>query len=306
MGASEQSGRPEREDVTDAGAAMRHVAGAAGPATVGIGSQWGRGTGVVVAPNRVLTNAHNVAGAEVGVSFDGGRTEVGAVVGADLDAELAVVEVDTGDATAVVPSEQSADVGTAVIAVANPGGRGIHVTPGYVSAVGRRFRGPRRRRLAGAIEHTAALVRGSSGGPLFDQRGGWLGLNTHRLGGGLYLALPVDAALLAAIDRLATGETSSRPRLGIAVAPPGAARHLRAAVGLDERDGVLVREVDPDGPAAAADVRRGDLLVAVAGVAVADVDDLHTALAVHDPAVLLVVGLVRGTDELEVDVDLTS
>lgn len=272
-----------------------------GPSTLGIGHQWGRATGVVVGPDRVLTNAHNVGGDRVGVVFADGRTDVGTVTAADVDAELAVVEVDTGDLPSLEPGTGEVGLGTPVVAVANPGGRGIHVTPGYVSAIGRRFRGPRRRRVAGAIEHTAPLVRGSSGGPVLDRDGGWIGLNTHRLDGGLYLALPVDERLLAAIDGLARGEVPTRPRLGIAVAPSEAARRLRAAVGLEPRDGLLVREVDPEGSAAAADLRRGDLLVAVAGTAVANVDDLHAALAAHDPGQALSVHLVRGTEELDLE-----
>ncbi len=294
------------DDTVGVSTAMRRAAAVAGSATVGIGQRWGRGSGVVVAPGRVLTNAHNVADGEVGVVFDGGRREVGMLAAADVDAELAVVTVDTGDVEPVTPSTAGVELGDLVVAVANPGGRGIHVTPGWVSAVGRRFRGPRRRRVAGAIEHTAPLVRGSSGGPVLDRHGRWIGLNTHRLDGLLYLALPVDQAMLSAVDELARGETPGRPRLGIAVAPSATAQRLRTAVGLDERDGLLVREVAPAGPADRAGVRRGDLLVAVDGVAPSDIDDLHVHLAAHDPASPLVLSVVRGVDEHEVTVDLSG
>lgn len=292
--------------IEDLSSALRRAADTAGAATVGIGNRWGRGTGVVVGPSRVLTNAHNIADADVGVVFADGRAEVGSLAAADVDAELAVVEVDTGDIEPLHPATDPVEVGSPVIAVANPGGRGAHVTPGWVSAVGRQFRGPRRRRVDGAIEHTAPLVRGASGGPLLDLHGHWIGLNTHRLDGGLYLALPVDAPLLAAIDALGRGDAPRRPRLGIAVAPASAAKRLRAAVGLEERDGLLVRDVADDSPAQRAGLRRGDLIVAVGGTEPTGPDDLHATLASHDPSRPLAISVVRGVEELDLEVDFAG
>ena len=72
------------------------------------------------------------------------------------------------------------------------GGGGVRVTFGTVSSLGRNFRGPRGRLITDGIEHTAPLGRGSSGGPLVDPEGRLLGINTHRPGDGLYLALPAD------------------------------------------------------------------------------------------------------------------
>jgi serine protease Do len=195
-----------------------------------------------------------------------------------------------------------AGIGTAVVALADPGGRGLRATVGFVSSAGRAFRGPRGRRIAGSIEHSAPLPRGSSGGPLVDVRGRLLGLNTVRLEGGLILALPADAALRARVDALAKGETTQRPRLGVALAPPRASRRMRAAVGLPERDGLLVRAVKEDSPADKAGVARGDLLVAVEGRQLGSVDDLFDALETTAGALTLTV--VRGTEEREFDVAL--
>src|SRR6185437_13455059 len=105
-----------------------------GPAVIGLGQGWGRGSGFVIDANRILTNAHNLRGDEVTVTFHDGRRETGPV-----------------------------------LALANPGGRGLRVTPGFVSSTMRRLRGPRRHRSGFAIEHTAPLPRGSSGGPLLDR-----------------------------------------------------------------------------------------------------------------------------------------
>jgi serine protease Do len=284
------------------------IAGAAekvGPSVVGLGRGWGRGSGVVVASGRVLTNAHVLRGDEVAVAFADGETRLGRVAGADEDLDVAVVAVDTGDAPAVAWEPDRAGrlgIGAAVLALANPGGRGLRVTLGTVSAAERSFRGPRGRRIGGSIEHTAPLPRGSSGGPLVDSDGRLLGLNTVRMDGGLILALPADAALQRRVEALATGEAESRPRLGVALAPARAARRMRSAVGLPERDGLLVRGVVDDSPAARAGIARGDLLVAAGGAQLRGVDDLFDALEAGRDALELTV--VRGAQEREVSVAL--
>ena len=130
-----------------------------------------------------------------------------------------------------------------MLALADPSGRGLRVTFGLVSATGRSFRGPGGRRVGGSIEHTAPLPRGSSGGPLVDPDGHLLGLNAVRREGGLILAVPADEAVRARVAALARGEATGRPRLGVALAPPRHARRMRSAVGLPERDGLLVRGV---------------------------------------------------------------
>jgi serine protease Do len=112
--------------------------------------------------------------------------------------------------------------------------------------------------------------------------------------GGLLLALPADAALRDRIGALGRGEAPTRPRLGLALAPPSAARRMRAAVGLEPRDGLLVREVEPGGPGAQAGLERGDLLVAAGGRPLAGVDDLFDALAAAEGELELTA--LRGAD----------
>jgi serine protease Do len=193
-------------------------------------------------------------------------------------------------------------IGTPVFALADPGGRGLRVTAGTVSAAPRSLRGPRGRAIEGAIEHTAPMPRGSGGGPLLDAEGRLLGLNAVRLDGGFILALPA-APLRARLDELAAGRSRAPRRLGVAIIPSRAARRLRGAVGLPERDGVLVRAVQEGTPAAAAGLERGDLIVALDGHAVRDVDDLYSALdaAAAEDARLAV---VRGVEERELQVSL--
>jgi serine protease Do len=283
------------------------VAGAAetvGPSVVGLGRGWGRGSGVVTAAGVVLTNAHVLRGDEVAVSFADGRTEHGRVAGADPDLDLASIAVDTGDAPPVAwdPERPGAvGIGEPVFALANPGGRGLRATFGLISATGRSFRGPRGRRIGGSLEHSAPLPRGSSGGPLVDAEHRLLGLNSIRLEGGLILALPADAAMQRRAEALAAGSAPARPRLGVALAAPRAARRMRAAVGLPERDGLLVRGVERKSPADKAGIERGDLIVGVNGTALSSIDELFDALEAAEEIRLEV---LRGTDAREVSVSL--
>src|SRR5437870_8557955 len=288
--------------------AVGTVAEKAGPSVVGIGGGWGQGSGVVVAEGKVLTNAHNVRGDEVTVVFGDGRTATAQVAAADLDGDLAVLSVDTAGAPAIEwPKEAAAPgVGAPVFALSNRGGRGLRVTFGLVSSVGRGFRGPRGRRIAGSIEHTAPMAQGSSGGPVVDASGRFLALNTNRAGEGFYLALPADAELRQRVEALSKGESPFRPHLGIGIIPGRMARRLRRAVGLPDRDGLLVRVVEEGSPAAAAGLEQGDYIVKVAGADVASGEALYRAMEGLQPGATLELTLLRGTEERTVTLTLAT
>jgi S1-C subfamily serine protease len=283
---------------------IQHVAQRVGNSVVGVGQRWGVGSGVVLGNDQVLTNAHNVRGDEISVTFPDGHTATGRVLGLDVDGDIAVVGVETGDLPAIEWATDGAPgIGAPVFALSNPGGRGLRVTLGFITGVERSFRGPRGRRITGSIEHDAPLLPGSSGGPVVSREGRLLGLNTHRLGEGFYLAIPADETLRGRVDALGRGESKSRARLGIGVAPSDVARGLRRAVGLPDADGLLVRLVEDDSPASRAGLAVGDLITQAAGQPVAGTDDLFKALETASDGVIELV-ILRGADERTVDVQL--
>ena len=285
------------------GTSIRQLADGAGASVVGIGQRWGAGSGIVLGEGQILTNAHNVRGDQVTVTFADGRTAEGSVAGRDIDGDLAVINVDTGGVLALLwASAMPVEIGMPVFALANPGGRGLRVTFGFVSGIERTFRGPRGRRITGSLEHTAPLLPGSSGGPVLNADGQLLGINTNRLGEGFYLAIPADEALRGRADALARGDSAEAPRLGIAVAPGHVARRLRRAVGLPDSDGLLIREVTEDSPAARAGLAQGDLIVAAAGQPMNSPDDLFDALQAARGSGTIELSIVRGTDERAVQV----
>jgi len=278
--------------------AARAVVTSVGPAVVTIG-RTRRGAGIVVAAGRVVTNAHNLRDRTTQVAFSDGRVTQATVTGLDIDRDLAVLAVDTADASPIVWAEHPVQAGDVVFA-AGPNNYGGRVTMGLVTTVGRAFRGPRGRRIEGSIEHSAPLARGSSGGPLVDRHGHLVGLNTHRLGDGFTLAVPADADLRRRIEDLGRGVVPERKRLGVAVASADVTRRLRRAVGLPDRTGLLVRGIEPNSPAADAGIEEGDLLASAAGTELTETDVLFAVL--ERDATTLDIVVVRGADERTVTV----
>ena len=206
------------------------------------------------ADGRVLTNAHNLRGDEVTVTFADGRSD--ARHGRRRRRRRRPRRRSTS--TRPAPRRSRGRDGTQ-LAVGDrrlrrrgePGGGtagdGRHRVRGRAGVPRPRRPADRRQRRAHGAARAGLVRRRRS----LDAPGRLLGLNTNRIGEGFYLALPADAALRERVDALGRGESPKRPRLGVAVAPSHVARRLRRSVGLPERDGLLVRGVEDGSPAAA-------------------------------------------------------
>ena len=257
-----------------------------GPSVVGLRGD-ARGTGIVIADQRVLTTAGNLSGDQAEVVFDDGHTESASVTGLDRRRGIALLSVDTRGRVPLEFGTADHGIGTAVVALANPWGHALSAAPGFIAS--------RRERPAG-LAHTAPCPRGAGGGPLVDAAGGLVGVNATRLAGGFVLAIATDAETRARVAALAAAEQRSDRTLGVAIAPAREARRLRRAVGLEQRDGLLVRAVAPDSPASRAGIQRGDMIVAVGVTPIATVDDLLAQLETDEAE--LAMTIVRGADEL--------
>jgi S1-C subfamily serine protease len=240
----------------------------------------GAGSAFVIAPDGFLvTSAHVVAGTRSAVaSFPDGR-EVGAsVVGADALSDLAVLRSEAGDLQPVnLGDAEGLRVGQLVVAIGNPHGYASSVTAGVISGLGRSLpvaeRRGSRRLIENVIQTDAALNPGNSGGALVQSDGQVIGVNTAVAGVGLGLAIPVNTATRSIVFTLMRDGRVRRAHLGVAVAPR--ALPPNAAARLGRRQAVQILEVLDGGPADRAGLVRGDLLVAIDGVPVADATDLQ-------------------------------
>jgi S1-C subfamily serine protease len=226
----------------------------------------------------LLTNAHVVGRAGGGTAlFSDGTSAAFTVVGADSLSDLAVVRasgpapppVELGEADQLV-------VGQLVVAVGSPLGLAGSVTAGVVSALGRSLptrSGSAARLVEDVIQTDAALNPGNSGGALADAQCRVVGINTAVAGVGLGLAVPVNATTRRIISALMRDGRVRRAYLGLVTVPAPLSAQLQARFG--RPSGLRVAEVVPDGPAARAGVRAGDLLLAAADHPVRAAQDLQ-------------------------------
>jgi serine protease Do len=276
----------------------RRVAESVGAATVTVGRD-GRGSGFVVAPGHVLSNAHHLRDRTTQITFADGSVRQATVHGSDMDGDLVVLAVDTGSITPLTWTTDAPAAGDAVFAVSR-GRHGLRTTFGMVSAAGRTFRGPRGRAVTDAVEHTAPLGRGATGGPLVNPTGKVVAITTARVGDGFAFARSMTDELRARISELLAGKHIERKRLGVTIAPADVAARMRRNVGLPEHEGVLLTGVHDDSVGAHAGLKQGDLIVSVGDAVVTTADELAAALDHAKDVVTL--QIVRGVEPLSIDV----
>ncbi len=210
-----------------------------------------------------------------------GRELGGHVVGADPWTDLAVVRADGADFPYVaLGNSATLRVGQLVVAIGSPLGFESTVTAGVVSAVGRSLRSVTGHRVDNVIQTDAALNPGNSGGPLLDGRSRVVGINTAIIAPaqGICFAIPINTAG-AVLPQLMQHGRVVRGYLGLHGRAAPLARTLAEEHGLAERSAVEVAGVEMGGPADAAGLEEGDLVVALGGEPITSVDDLHQLLA---------------------------
>jgi len=271
--------------------------------------QRGQGSGFIVDPAGViLTNAHVVSGADtVMVTLRDGREFEGDVLGFDEPTDLAVVKISGRDLpVAPLGTSEAVSVGDWAIAVGNPLGLDNTVTLGIISTLNRpsaKVGIPDKR--IDFIQTDAAINPGNSGGPLLNERGEVIGINTaiRPDGQGIGFAIPIDK-VKEIKDRLARGEQIPHPFIGIRMVAltPEMAQEANAdpnsAFLLPEVEGVLVVQVVPDSPAAAAGLRRGDAIVAVEEEEIVSAEQLQRIVEGSRIGQSLQVEAVRGNTPL--------
>ncbi|HET7924821.1 MAG TPA: trypsin-like peptidase domain-containing protein [Rhodanobacteraceae bacterium] len=263
------------------------------------------GSGVIVAPEGyVLTNFHVVDGADdITLVLADGREIKAKVRGSDPESDLAVLKAATDGLPAITLGDlDSVRVGDVVLAIGNPFGFGNTVTAGIVSALGRNHLGINR--FEDFIQTDAPINPGNSGGALVDTSGNLIGINStiySQSGGslGIGFAIPVSLARSVLSQIIEKGEVT-RGWLGIE--PADLSEDGARALALDRADGVLIRSLQPDGPADRAGLKVRDVVVDVAGKPTHDVAGLMARIAELAPGTTAKVKVWRAPQTVDLDV----
>ncbi len=267
------------------------------------GRRSGTGSGVIITPDGyVLTNHHVVDGAQqIEVTLSDRRTYAAAIVGSDARTDIAVLKLDATNLPALpLGNSDSVRVGDIVLAIGNPFGIGQTVTMGIVGATGRGNLGIED--YEDFIQTDAAINPGNSGGALINTRGQLIGVNTailSRTGGnnGVGFAVPVNLGHHVMSQIIRHGEVR-RGYLGVGIqdlTPP-----MAKALGAPSASGAVISDVTPGGPAAAAGMRRGDVIQSMNGRTVRDARELRLAVAAIAPGTQVTLGVVRDGEPREI------
>lgn len=265
------------------------------------------GSGVIVSPaGYILTNNHVIESAdEIEVALADGRKARAKVVGTDPETDLAVVRIDLANLPAITFGEsERAQVGDVVLAIGNPFAVGQTVTMGIVSALGRNHLGINT--FENFIQTDAAINPGNSGGALVDAHGDLIGINTaiysnNRAGGslGIGFAIPAATAKQVMDSIIATGQVV---RGYIGVEPQEITPEVVEALKLPRTSGALITGVMRNGPADRAGVKPGDILVQVNETPINDTTTMLNRIAQLKPGSKAKLAIVRGSDQLALDV----
>ena len=233
------------------------------------------GSGFVISEDGyIVTNNHVIEGAdEITVEFYSGKELPAEVIGTDPNTDIALLKVTSDDPLPFVPFGDSgeAHVGDWVMAMGNPLGQGFSVSAGIVSARGRALSGS----YDDYIQTDAAINKGNSGGPLFNMDGQVIGVNTAILspnGGSIGIGFAMSSdVVMPVVEQLKEFGETRRGWLGVRI--QNVTDELADALGLELAEGALVTDV-PEGPAAEAGMKSGDVIVNFDGHEVTDTREL--------------------------------
>jgi serine protease Do len=263
------------------------------------------GSGFIISQDGyIVTNNHVVEDAtKVTVVFEDGSEQVAEIVGTDQRTDLAVLKIDGQDLPFVTFENEPSRVGDWVVAVGNPFGLGGTVTVGVISGAGRDIGGSN---YGDFLQIDAAVNTGNSGGPAFNTNGEVVGVNTAIYspnGGNVGIAFAIPAHTVKQIvDQLINDGTVTRGYLGVSI--QDVSKDIADSVGLSNARGAIVREPTEDGPAGAAGVKSGDIILKVDGEQIEDALDLSRTIASKAPDSTVDLTIWRDGAETSIKVQL--
>ena len=259
-------------------------------------------SGIVWSADGLIATANHVVerDEEIEVGLPDGRTAAATLVGRDPGSDLAVLRVEAADLSPLARSDVEPRVGHLALAVGRPGPSGAMASLGVISAVGGpfRFRGGRLDRY---IRADVAMLPGFSGGPLIDSTGALIGLNSSTLGHAGQLTVPAQS-IDATLQTLLQHGRVRRGYLGVGAQAVRLPEALTRALGGDQEQGLLIVSVEAGGPADTAGIILGDVILAIDGEGVGQVEHLQERLTGDRVGKTVPVRIARGGEPRDLDV----
>ncbi len=270
------------------------------------GRMHGVGSGFIISPDGyIVTNNHVVAGAQtIKVKLTDGKDYTAKVIGRDPGTDVALIKIDATNLPFVkFGSSSKMRVGDDVMAVGNPFGLGGTVTSGIISAKARDIGDG----IYGDFLQTdAAINKGNSGGPLFNEQGQVIGMNTAIIsptGGSVGIGFSVPSDIVQKIvDQLEHGGHVDRGWLGVQI--QGVSPDVAAALGMEKPQGAMVAEVMPNSPAMKAGFKRGDIITKFGATEIKSVHDLPRAVGMTAPNTEAQVQILRAGKPMTISVNV--
>ena len=255
----------------------------------------GVGSGVIIdKKGYILTNNHVIEKAnKLKVTTTDGTIYEGNIVGTDRQTDLAIIKIDSKDAlsSAELGNSDELKIGQIVIAIGNPFGLdgGPSVTAGIISSLMRRLQFENG--IMELIQTDASINPGNSGGPLVNTSGEVIGINTAKMpyAQGIGFAVPINVAKMIITDLITNGRVTNRPWIGISALKIN--KEMASSYRLPSIQGALIAEIQNNSPADKADLRKGDIIESIDGIAIVDplqISNYIRKLCVRDKIVVLV------------------
>lgn len=268
----------------------------------------GLGSGFIISSDGlIVTNNHVIGGAStITIKFADGTEYDAKVVGADPLTDIALLDIEGSNLpTVAFGSSDAMRVGDEVIAMGNPFGLGGTVTTGIISAKDRNINaGP----FDEFLQTDAAINRGNSGGPLFNNEGQVIGVNTaifspDGASAGIGFAVPSDLVSKIVADLQDDGQID-RGWLGVQIKP--VSEEVATVLGLSDGEGTQIERVMEGTPAQKAGLKAGDIVLSFGGADIAEARDLTRAVASTPPDTASKIEVLRKGERLMLDVTLAN
>ena len=259
----------------------------------------GSGSGSIIdTKGHILTNHHVVANAQkLEVALADGSRWSAKLIGSDPDNDLAVIKIDAPREKLKVISmgdSKNLRIGQKVLAIGNPFGFERTLTTGVISSLGRTIRSEVGTLIEDVIQTDAALNPGNSGGPLVNNRGRVVGINTAMIfmAQGISFAIPVNTAKWV-VGELVTHGKVRRASLGISAMVRQVTGSQQSRLHLDRPMVVQIIGIEAGGPAERAGIREGDIVVSLDGQKISTIDEIHQVLTRRPPGTPVRVRVLR-------------